>query len=355
MKYLMMSVLLLPAFLINTMGLTNFNDLINNGIAPINLGLMVALLYQKRMTTDSIFIFLKLLLYSSLMVLAFAYFKTPEYDTIDYKLSANFTTSGGFGSNQVSTILGLGGFIISIFILSGKQLSGYKWVDLGLLFAFVFQGFLTFSRGGMVGMTLAILVFMLVAGRSQKQFGIKINRGKMMFYGILAFIVGLIGFLIVDNITGNSLALRYSGETAGTSGGTREKDINVVTSNRFDILIGDLDLWSEEPIFGVGVGASKYLRKTVEGTVAHVEFSRLLAEHGVFGLVFFLIWISLFFNIKKNNDDVLSIAIFQAIFILALYTSFHAAMRTYVTPLLTAIAMMTIVSPSERMKNIIIK
>jgi hypothetical protein len=344
-KYLMMSILLLPAFFINTLGLASFNDLVNNGIAPLNLGLMVALLYQKKINNDTIYVYLKLILYTSLMVLAFAFFKTPDYDTIDFKLSANFTTSGGFGSNQVSTILGLGGFIIMLFILASKQITSYKWLDFALLFAFIFQGFLTFSRGGMLGMTLAIITFILVASKKQNLYDLKINRGKMILYAFIAFAIGIIGFLIVDDITGNSLALRYSGETAGTSEGYREKDLNIVTSNRLNIFLGDLDLWYTEPILGVGVGASKYLRTTVEGTVAHVELSRLLAEHGIFGLLFFVIWISLFFKIRSNNKDVFSIAVFQALFVLALYTSFHAAMRTYVTPLLTSIAMMTVIIP----------
>lgn len=351
--YLLISILLLPGFFIDQMGVTDFSDWINNGIAPINLGLLVVLLYRKKISSNVLFVFLRLLLYTSLLVLAFAYFKTPDYDKIDFKLSANFVTTGGFGSNQVSTILGLGGFIIAIFLLMGKRLTGFKWLDIGLLFAFIFQGLLTFSRGGMLGMVLSIGVFAVIATRAGgNKLAIKISKGRLFTYSFLAVFVGLLGFLVVDNITGNALSLRYKGETAGTAGGYREKDLNVITSNRFDIFLGDIELWASEPLLGVGVGASKYLRSTVEGTVAHVEFSRLLAEHGLLGLIVFAMWLSLYFKIRKNNKDVIVIAIFNALFVLALYTSFHAAMRTYVTPLLTALAMMSVYLPTPNAKSI---
>lgn len=351
--YIIGAVLLVPAFFVEQMGYTEISDWINNGIAPINLWLLVALFYKQQITPNTLFSLLRPLLYTTLMVLAFAYFKTPDYDKIDFNLSANFATTGGFGSNQVSTMLGLGGFIIALYLVLGKTLSGFKWLDIGLLFAFIFQGLLTFSRGGVLGMVLAIGVFIYYASNTNAvRASIKVSRSKLLVYTFVAILVGLIGFLVVDNITGNSLSLRYKGETAGTAGGYREKDLNVITSNRFDILMGDIELWASEPIFGVGVGASKYFRSTVEGTVAHVEFSRLLAEHGLLGLIVFIWWLLLFFQIRRNNKDPLMIAILSALFLLALYTSFHAAMRTYITPLLTGLSMLSIVAPKPKVSKV---
>lgn len=355
-KYLFMSILLIPASFVNRLDIIGIDDWINNGLAPINLGLLVALFFRQKVSFETIFVYLRLILYTSLMVLAFAYFKTPDYDKIDFKLSANFATSGGFGSNQVSTILGLGGFIIAVFLLMGRPLTSFRWADIGLLFAFLLQGLLTLSRGGMLGMVLAVGVFVYFAySGGQRNLAIKISNGKMFLYGIFAIVIGFIGFIVADNITGNALSLRYRGETAGTVAGYREKDLNAITTNRFEIFKGDLELWTTEPLLGMGVGASKYLRKTVEGTVAHVEFSRLLAEHGLFGFVFFVIWLSLYFHIRKNNKEVVAKAIFSALFVLALYTSFHAAMRTYVTPLLTAMAMLSVFVPVRKTPTITTK
>jgi O-antigen ligase len=108
--------------------------------------------------------------------------------------------------------------------------------------------------------------------------------------------------------------------------------------------MGDVQLWRENFILGVGVGASKDLRPTTEEipTAAHVELSRLLAEHGIFGLLFFIALLTLPFSILSQNDDSLTRAILVAFFILGMYTSFHAAMRTYVTPLFISLSLVTV-------------
>jgi hypothetical protein len=94
--------------------------------------------------------------------------------------------------------------------------------------------------------------------------------------------------------------------------------------------------------FGVGAGASRFLRGHLNGTVAHVELSRLLAEHGVFGLVYFLIlcWIGI--KLFKSNPNPMLKGILIAFYLVAIYTSFHAAMRTFVTPALIGLSLLLI-------------
>jgi hypothetical protein len=351
--YMLIPLLLIPAFLFDFSGQTGIADVINNGIAPINMGLAMLYFFKRKINIDHLHIIMNMVLYSSIMVLAFAFFRTPDYDEIEFNLVANFDTSGGFGSNQVSTILGLGGFLMATNLVAGKKLTRFRWLDIGLLFGFVFQGLLTFSRGGMLGMALGVAVFIYYAtiSKTNQAIKLKFSKSKIIAYAVVAFFVVGVGFLVVDNLTGSTLSLRYKGETAGTQAGSKDKNLNTITTNRFEIFMGDIDLWLEEPLFGVGVGASKYLRKTVENVVAHVELSRLLAEHGILGLLVFLIWILAFFRIRNNSQHPLGRAILSAFFVLALYTSFHAAMRTYVTPLLTGLAMMSVVVPASKNKN----
>jgi hypothetical protein len=48
----------------------------------------------------------------------------------------------------------------------------------------------------------------------------------------------------------------------------------------------DLQMWRENPIFGVGPGMGMLYRYSLQKWVAaHTEYSRLVAEHGVFGLL----------------------------------------------------------------------
>ncbi len=335
-----MLLLILPAAFYDFSGETELNDLINNALGPIDLCLAVAYFYKQPFSTKELKTLVILLLYTCVMVLTFAYVKTPDYDDLNLTLNAQSTTSGGFGSNQVSTILGLGIFIIAAFLISDWSLTSYKLLDAFLLGIFALQGLLTFSRGGMVGALLALFVMvavMTLKGRSTAQFQ------KIALYGVLILIVGFTAFTIVNNVTGNKLLYRYQGETEGTLGGYREGDLNSATSGRYDIWVGDMDLWMENIVFGNGVGASKYLRLLNEGTTAHIELSRLLAEHGLLGLIFFLIWLSLFFIILTNKTQPIHKGLLCALFTIALLTSFHAAMRTYITPLLTGISMITVV------------
>jgi hypothetical protein len=287
-----------------------------------------------------------LALLPTISVLAFAFVRTPDYDSIDFNLSANFDTSGGFGSNQVSTILGLGLLLSFMLWITKSSLSGNKILDIIVMMGFVLQGLLTFSRGGMIGGALGILTFLFLISLSGVTQNTKnsISLPKITIYLIPILVLGLFVFQFVDSITGNNLSLRYKGETAGTIAGSKELDINTFTTNRYQIFLGDVELWRENFLLGVGAGASKELRPTTEEvpTAAHVELSRLLAEHGLFGLFFFLTILVFPFLIISQNKDSLNKAILIAFFIIGLYTSFHAAMRTYLTPLFISMSLLTI-------------
>jgi O-antigen ligase len=105
-------------------------------------------------------------------------------------------------------------------------------------------------------------------------------------------------------------------------------------------------MWAEwqiflkNPILGVGPGAGYEARKEIVGfrIASHTEVTRLLAEHGLFGLVIAIIF--LIFPLIKilrspvGFDRIISTAFFS----FAILTSFHAAMRTTVTPFLWGLA-----------------
>ena len=84
------------------------------------------------------------------------------------------------------------------------------------------------------------------------------------------------------------------------------------------------------------------------GTVAHVELSRLLAEHGVLGFIYFLILCRLGIQLFKSSPNPLIKGILMALFLVAMYTSFHAAMRTFVTPALIGLSLLSIKLPEPK-------
>src|SRR5262249_53559813 len=70
---------------------------------------------------------------------------------------------------------------------------------------------------------------------------------------------------------------------AFTAGRLKERFADARTSGRDQLLSDDLKLWKEHPLLGVGPGVGKWLRDK-SGSAAHTEDSRLLSEHGLFGL-----------------------------------------------------------------------
>lgn len=342
-----MLISLIPGFFIDVSGLVQQSDIIFNILGPINVALAIAFFNRKRLTSLQLGKILRLMIYPILGVLAYTFVKTPDFDEVEFVLGANVDLSGGFGSNQVSTLFGLGTLFIFILMVNKWEFSGYFILDALVLFALSFQGLLTFSRGGMLGAVLGIVVilFFLRSAPSFKRKKYQLPKvGKYVLPGLL---IAALAFVVVDQITNGLLSLRYQGETMGTIQGSKEKSLYTITTGRLDIFLGDLNLWFENFIFGVGAGASRFLRETMTGTVAHVEVSRLLAEHGLFGLIYFSVLCIAGLVLLKYNENPMTKGILFALYLVAVYTSFHAAMRTFVTPALIGLSLLMIRAPKK--------
>jgi uncharacterized membrane protein len=118
----LMLVLLLPSAFFDVHGETTFRNIVFNLIGPINVGLAVVFFRNQEISSDDLADILRLLLYPLVAVLAFTVLKTPDLEKVEFNLGANFEMSGGFGTNQVSTALGFGAFIVFIFGLTDGRL-----------------------------------------------------------------------------------------------------------------------------------------------------------------------------------------------------------------------------------------
>jgi O-antigen ligase len=339
---LLMALLLLPGIIIDVSGEATFMDMVFNFLGPLNVALAILFFKGKQFSKSMFLNLVILMLYPMVSVLAHAIFKAPDLGEVEFELGANMVTSGGFGSNQVSTGLGLASFLIFIFWINRWKLTGYRWLDTSLLAIFILQGLLTFSRGGMVTGFLGIFVILLFL-RTAKSWQIKkYSLPRIGKYLIPSFILIMGVFYTVNKLTDGMLLLRYQGETMGTVSGSKQKSLNTITSGRLDIFTGDIDLFLEHPILGVGAGASKYLREKMTGVIAHVELSRLLGEHGLLGLIYFLILMNYGLKLLKSNPNPAMMGILCAFFAVGVFTSFHAAMRTFVSPMTIGLSMIYI-------------
>lgn len=176
---------------------------------------------------------------------------------------SNFGTSGGFGPNQVSSVLGLGvtmGFAVWLNARSDVRL---RATLMAMALALSGLSALTMSRSGLYQAGIAIclgLPFLMRDGRAAAR----------AFAGILAALaIGMFGVLpALDSFSGGKLSERF-----------REKGY----SHRDRLIMGDLKIFLEHPLMGVGPGLSRYNRKDKYPT--HSEATRMLAEHGLFGLI----------------------------------------------------------------------
>lgn len=229
---------------------------------------------------------LLLVLIIPLLCVAFtSLFYTVSAENITFTGESNFETSGGFGPNQVSSMLGLGVFVSfagAILIRKGRGFTLFFSIS-ALFLASICV--LTFSRSGIYN-AVAGIIFLLVFGLNDLATAI---RRIAMTIAVIAVFIFLI-FPVVNNFTGGALQSRF--EDTGTT-------------NRSDIALSDIKIFIENPLFGVGVGASRqYREKFIEFSAAsHTELSRLVSEHGLFGLVaLFALAGMLLINVRRSNS-----------------------------------------------------
>jgi O-antigen ligase len=316
--YLLYIGLLLLSILFTTY---NYIDEVRRMIAfnlagPVSLGFVAFYFYKKKITIKQLqyVLFVALLPVISLVTYLFLY--TPSIKETVTGTASNFATSGGFGPNQVSTILGVGIFILFSRLLLNKFKGIQSIVELALLGFMLFRGLVTFSRGGIfTAMAAIILLLIIVYLRGNKKFKPKLYI-TIFFGGIL----GVATWLFAVERTSGLLDNRYANENAF---GEKKED---VSTGRKDLFMSELDAFLESPIFGVGVGKNRQFRFERTGRLAatHNEVSRLLAEHGLFGIMALLILLIVPLVLRMENTRNIY---FYSFLIFWFLTINHSAMR----------------------------
>jgi len=334
-----MLICIFPAILYDFTGQIQSLDIVNNFLAPVSLSLSIIFFGKLNPKNDLLDNSMKLIWFALVSTLFSMIIRSPSYDDMSFSLQSNESASGGTSSNQASTILGLGIFLSFYSYYKKKYFSGYTYLDLFFASIFLLQGLLTFSRGGIFVAIISIFVFLILSSYSAESKYKNLKYPGFIFnflYISLGFLFIVSTFLIVDNITKGALSLRYKGETAGTITGTAEKNIDKITSGRSEIFLEDISVWLQYPITGVGVGGSRYARGNL--IAPHIELSRLLADHGILGMIFFILLTLLGVIIYLNRKIIPNSDLLMALYVLGYLSSFHASMRTFVTPFFVGIS-----------------
>ena len=308
--------LLIPS-IIKAPSVLNYQTDIRKAIAfnisgPICLAFSALYCFKSKITFDEIKKVILYIGYPLLAILTYVILYNPSIKDVVTSTQSNFETSGGFGPNQMSTILGLGMFVFFVqFFLNSK--SKIEHIVNGILtIVFAYRCLVTFSRGGMICalVMIAVLVVIVLWKTIIK------GKIKVSFVGLTFFAVGALVWGYSSFQTSGLIEKRYANQDV--KGRVKSSQF----SGREEIAETELKMFLENPIFGVGVGKNKEYREEITGIVAasHNEITRMLAEHGIFGVIGLLIlFLTPLLNYLNNRQHIFLLSFFY--FLVSYYKS----------------------------------
>jgi O-antigen ligase len=306
---------------------------------PLSLFATALFCYHRQLKFKSLLKVIDMMILPILSMLVYIILYSPAVENIVFTTESNFATSGGFSGNQVSTVLGLGMFLTYVRFLIPYRNILLNLINITLLGLLTYRCLLTFSRGGfltaLVMMGVFTVLFINWAPLAKKA------KATVKLVGL-----GVGGFLlwgIVVAVTGGLIVNRYTGKNVRGE----DKDL---TTGRGEIISEELTAFFEDPFLGVGVGMGKFFRYELDGEVAasHNEIARMLAEHGLLGVLALLILllIPLGFLLSKNRN--LLMLPFVAFWFLTIN---HSAMRVALPGFMYGFSLLSITYASKQEKK----
>ncbi len=340
--YWVFLVLLIPGLLISTQ-VIDFDERLRKSISfnisgPVCLGIASLYMYRLRISFERLNNILVMLALPIVATMTYLIFYTPSVRDVVTGTSSNFETSGGFGPNQVATMLGLGVFIFFVRMILFSSSKLVLAVNLFLFLNIAYRGLVTFSRGGMITSIVMIFLLMVVLY-------FKLNtRGKIKFHIVGSFFLLLLAGIWIYSIneTDGLIEKRYANQDA--SGRVKESRL----SGREDIMESDIIMFKANPVFGVGVARSPRMRGEIIGksSLSHNELTRMLAEHGAFGIMAMLVLFVTPLILYLDNRMHLYMLCFLVFWLLTIN---HAAMRLAVPAFVYALSILKVYNGEENL------
>ncbi|MEM7086950.1 MAG: O-antigen ligase family protein [Bacteroidota bacterium] len=338
--YLFYIVFLIPGIFFSAMNLDYETSVIkalaSNLSGPVCLGISALYCYDRRISSERLQHILLALLLPIVTTTIYLYLFTPSIRDVVTGTQSNFEASGGFGPNQVSTILGLGIIILfsRLFMYKSRLLNV---IDVSLLGLVAYRAIVTFSRGGVITSLICISVFFLVY--------LKYSDAKVRVQS-LPKVLTIAGVVLMVWIwsslsTGGLIDKRYANEDAS---GRAKQDL---TTGRAELFNSELEAFYKFPLTGIGVGKIKEYRleQTGRESASHNEVSRILSEHGLFGLMALAV---LLFNpliVRFKNRSNLFLFSFVVFWFLTIN---HSSMRLVAPAFVYGLAILTIVRERKK-------
>jgi hypothetical protein len=283
---------------------------------PVCLGLCSLYAYRRSITLqqlNNIILAVGLPIISCMIYLTLY---TPSIKEIVTGTGSNAALSGGFGPNQVSTILGLGMFIFVSRLIYDSKTRLIFIINLIVAANIGFRGLVTFSRGGMLTGLVMIGVLTAVTYFQVNKSG----KYKMNFLIAFVFVAMLATWTYSSTQTSGLINKRYANQDA--TGRVKEDQL----TGRGELAEDEIATFLDHPYMGIGVARNQEqrLQRTGEIIVSHNEITRMLAEHGSLGILGLLILFITPLVLYLDNKYNIYILCFVAFWLLTIN---HAAMR----------------------------
>jgi hypothetical protein len=333
--YWIFLLLLIPSVIFSSFMLSSHlslrREISFNISGPVCLGISSLYTYTRRIKFNQLNNILLAIGLPIISCMVYLTLFTPSIKSIVTGTGSNSDLSGGFGPNQVSTILGLGMFIFVSRLIYDSKSKLIFIVNIIIILNISFRGLVTFSRGGMITGIIMILILISITYFRVNSAG----KVKMNYLIVFVFIAFFATWTYSSTQTSGLIVKRYGNQDA-----TGKENENQFTG-RGELAADEIDSFLKYPFFGVGVGRNQEVRFQERGViiVSHNEITRMLAEHGSLGilclLILFLTPIILYLDNKYNTYLLCFVAFW-------LLTINHAAMRIAAPAFLYSLSLLKI-------------
>ena len=337
--YWLFILMMVPGILVSAINISytaEFRKLIAFNLSgPVCLGIVAVYCYYKKIKRSDFERVILMLLLPLISNMFYLYLYTPSLKESLINVSANYSATGGYGPNQISTIFGMGFFLICtrLFLVKDKLIN---LIDFALLGLMAYRAVVTFSRGGVFTGIICISTFLVFYYYKTDRKSRSAVFRKILFIAAVGLGVWTFSLVKTYGLIGN----RYTNKDAS---GKLKDDI---TTGRSELIETELHAFINHPILGIGVGKGKEYREEQLGIeiATHNEISRMLSEQGLLGLVslLILIFVPVVFWFKFENNYY-----FLAFLAFWFLTINHSAMRIALPAFVYGLALLYIVDDKK--------
>jgi hypothetical protein len=335
--YLLYLMLLVPSIFVASTTLS-FDANFRTNIAfvlsgPICLGIAALFCYDKKITYKQLNNLLVFMVLPIISHTAYIFFYNPSVREVITGTGSNRDASGGWGANQVSTVLGLGMFIMAVRLYNKSPSIALKILNVVLFSAIGYRAIVTFSRGGVVTAIIAIIAFLVIYYHRVSEN----KKSEIMMVSMLFCFSICITWFISSTQTDGYIDLRYTNKDHL---GREKQD---VTTGRGQLFINELSGFISNPFLGIGSSRAKDQRIETDGqgVTSHSEVSRTLAEHGMFGILMLIILIFKPMDFRSRNKRNYY---FYAFMCFWFATVNHSSMRIAAPAFIYALALLNVIN-----------